>query len=157
MITQPETNGTIPEKEQVALKNVRQEILIGEQKVRQLQDALRQVNNEIRTALDTKSQVEEAIVTLKRSKDKVENDTIPLEKRFAELTSECNKLISSVDSLKKEQIQITADIAKKRADLVDERNTFEDEKANHSKSVSELIRAKNAHQERVDRLLKALN
>ena len=156
MIIQPESNGTIPEKEQIALQNVRQEILIGEQKVRQLQGAVRQLNSEIQDALRTKDEVAGSLETLKENKKFLEGqiETLTQEKEsLVEDNKQAQNLFVKVSRETDEKHQALS--LREESCRTNEQRLIENQK-DHQAKVEDLNQAIQKHQERVGRLIEAL-
>lgn len=156
MITQPESNGTIPEKEQTAVANIRQEILIGEQKIRQLRDAERQINNEIKAALTSKSQVIQATETLEESRKTLERDIKPLIDEVSETTVERNDLKNEIAELIVQKKELELEIISKKLSIEKELKLLNLQKDEHALVTSKLAEDKKDHEAKVQRLINAL-
>ncbi len=156
MIIAPESNGTLPERESKALENVRTEILIGEQKVKQLQAAERQLKGEIQADLNTKTLIASAIETLSLHRD-------DLNSKIAEAQEELTLLTNDVEEARK----IFTDVSKKTDEKAAELDDREEQVTIREKQlkadieefdgeVEVFTEAKKRHNEKVTKLLNAL-
>lgn len=157
MITAPEANITLPEKEIVALANIRQEILIGEEKVRQLQDAQRQIKGEIRTDLDEKMRIAGAIETLKIDREPLEKEVSNLRVEAFELKKQNDKEHEFYSKIVYERTEIEHKNQDEAGQLKAEWERLEAEKNQIADEKSALDNAKASHEIRIERLNKAIN
>lgn len=156
MITAPESNVTLPEKEQILIENVRREILIGEQKVKQLQGAERQLKGEIQADLNSKALIAAAIETLEVQK-------IEVEQKITTLESECVSLNADIEQAQKVFTDVSAQTKTKEDSLIERELNIKERESNFGQEVREhdlqvalLREEKQKHNEKVDKLLKAL-
>lgn len=156
MIITPETTGNIPEKEQKALENVKQEILLGEQKVAQLNNAQRQLKSEIQADLTTKAQIAEVITKLT-----VENDSLAT--RNKTLTDEQDRLLAEVKQAKEdltnfnvEKATVTSEISSMHAQIDVEKSQLESERAFTRQGKQDLEEDKRDFAEKVKRINEAI-
>lgn len=150
-IITPETS---PEGARIG--NLRMEIILAEQKVKQLQDAERYVKGEIQQAHDTKSQVQTAINALIESKSMLEKSVEELSQRDAALKSSIDSATLKLAETNRTIADKEADMASKSSKLESDIASFEGEKRKHYESADMLAQDKASHELRVERLLNAI-
>lgn len=156
MLVTPESSGTIPEKEAKALENVRTEILIGEQKIKQLQVAERQLKGEIQADLQDKARAVSAIESLTEQKNQLASE---IDKNEQELSSLREDVAQAQDVFVKTS-KATSDkeqsLNSRESSIVTREKNLDINEQNHKKNVTQLALDKKQHEERVTKLLNAL-
>lgn len=151
MLITPEEND-----ENQRILNLRQEIIIAEQKVKQLEGAQRQIKGEIQTDLDTKNQILKAIEILASSKESLTKETTQLILERDSLKTENSNLDATNKNHIKEMCDRGDEIDQKRNELSDNISKFEESKKIHDEEVLKLSKDRKEHDDRVSRLLEAI-
>lgn len=156
MLITPESSGTLPEKEAKALENVRTEILIGEQKVKQLQVAERQLKGQIQTDLQDKARVISAIETLTSDKEKLESEVTKSQKELDSLNTDITQARKIFVEVSKATDEKEHFLDGRVQELTIREKTLRQNEQSHEENTAQLASEKEKHEERVTKLLNAL-
>lgn len=156
MLITPESNGTLPEKEAKMLENVRTEIIIGEQKIKQLQVAERQLKGEIQSSLNDKVRIAVALEGLEAEKSSLQIKTGEAQTVLNTLNKDIieakDNLTAVIEKINKKETSLNA----QEKSLSERESLLEVRDKEYKNNILVLQDSKKKHDEKVNKLLNAL-